>query len=67
MANIMFNETCNLKCPYCFANEFVGNGHHGEMDENAFNKAIRPVEVCDCNFSNMPGLMPGSTTNEPKR
>lgn len=23
MANIMINKTCNLKCPYCFANEFV--------------------------------------------
>ena len=28
---------------------------------------IRPPEVCDCNFSNMLGLIPGSTTNEPKR
>ena len=24
-------------------------------------------EVCDCNFSNILGLIPGSTTNEPKR
>ena len=23
MANIMINETCNQKCPYCFASEFV--------------------------------------------
>ena len=40
MANIMLNETCNLRCPYCFANEFVGNGHHGEMDEASFCKAL---------------------------
>ena len=22
--NIMLNQVCNLACPYCFANEFVG-------------------------------------------
>lgn len=40
MANIMLNETCNLKCPYCFANEFVGKGRSGEMDERTFIKIL---------------------------
>lgn len=34
MANIMLNEACNLRCPYCFANEFVNNvGEHSEKKE----------------------------------
>lgn len=41
MANIMLNETCNLSCPYCFANEFVGNGHRAVMGEEALDKALQ--------------------------
>ena len=39
MANIMVNETCNLRCPYCFAEEFV-NKSQKEMTLPDFRKAL---------------------------
>jgi len=42
MANIMVNETCNLKCPYCFAEEFV-NKELKEMSLEDFRTALNFV------------------------
>ena len=39
MANIMVNEACNLRCPYCFAEEFV-NKTPKEMSPEDFKKAL---------------------------
>lgn len=39
MANIMINETCNLRCPYCFADEFV-NKNPKEMSMEDFDTAL---------------------------
>lgn len=39
MANIMVTDSCNLHCPYCFANEFV-NKDRNEITEEAFEKAV---------------------------
>lgn len=39
MANIMINEICNLKCPYCFADEFV-NKNPKEMSMEDFDTAL---------------------------
>ena len=39
MANIMVNEACNLRCPYCFAEEFV-NKDTMEMSIEDFNYAL---------------------------
>jgi len=39
MANIMVNEVCNLRCPYCFAEEFV-NKSPKEMSLNDFRTAL---------------------------
>jgi hypothetical protein len=39
MANIMVNETCNLRCPYCFAEEFV-NKAPKEMTLEDFRAAL---------------------------
>ena len=39
MANIMVNETCNLRCPYCFAEEFV-NRSPKEMTLEDFQTAL---------------------------
>ena len=39
MANIMVNEICNLRCPYCFADEFV-NRDVREMTLGDFKKAL---------------------------
>ena len=38
MANIMLTDSCNLHCPYCFANEFVGHNRN-EITEEAFDQA----------------------------
>ena len=44
MANIMINRVCNLKCPYCFANEFVNQKecvvHESNMTFENFKKAV---------------------------
>lgn len=39
MANIMITKKCNLKCPYCFANEFV-NKNNTDMTIEDYYKAI---------------------------
>ncbi len=39
MANIMVNEACNLRCPYCFAEEFV-NKSPKEMTLGNFRTAL---------------------------
>lgn len=39
MANIMINEVCNLRCPYCFAEEFV-NKNPKEMSMDDFDTAL---------------------------
>ena len=39
MANIMVNEICNLRCPYCFADEFV-NKNPKEMSMEDFDTAL---------------------------
>lgn len=39
MANIMVNEACNLRCPYCFAEEFV-NQAPKEMTLEDFREAL---------------------------
>lgn len=38
MANIMMTDVCNLRCPYCFANEFV-NKDKNEISFENFKKA----------------------------
>lgn len=39
MANIMINEICNLRCPYCFAEEFV-NKNPKEISMTDFDTAL---------------------------
>ena len=39
MANIMLTDMCNLKCSYCFANEFV-NKDKNEISIDNFKKAL---------------------------
>jgi MoaA/NifB/PqqE/SkfB family radical SAM enzyme len=42
VANIMVNEACNLRCPYCFAEEFV-NKSKNEMTVADFRTALNFV------------------------
>lgn len=48
MANIMMTDVCNLRCPYCFANEFV-NKDANEISMENFKKALEFIatEKCD--------------------
>lgn len=39
MANIMLTKRCNLRCPYCFAEEFVGKSSEDITIDN-FEKAL---------------------------
>lgn len=59
MANIMMTDVCNLKCPYCFANEFV-NKDKNEISEEAFDKAVEFI-VGDGTHSTV-GLIGGEPT-----
>ena len=59
MANIMMTDVCNLRCPYCFANEFV-NKDRNEISEEAFDKAVDFI-VCDGSHSSV-GLIGGEPT-----
>lgn len=46
---LMLNDTCNLRCPYCFA---VENMHHssGEISESAFDTAVHfGIEASETN------------------
>ena len=40
MANIMVNDVCNLKCPYCFANEYVNGDTSTDITYANFKKAV---------------------------
>ncbi len=58
MANIMLNEVCNLRCPYCFADEFVNKNPKGiSMDD--FKTAL------DFSLSSGPGERIGLIGGEP--
>lgn len=59
MANIMMTDVCNLRCPYCFANEFV-NKDTNEISEENFEKAVEFI-VGDGSRSSL-GLIGGEPT-----
>lgn len=46
MANIMLTYRCNLKCPYCFANEFVNHSKYDITMEN-FQTALEFLKTSD--------------------
>lgn len=62
MPNIMLTYGCNLKCPYCFANEFV-NKKSSYITEENFVKAIEFLTREDVTRI---GLIGGEPTLHPK-
>ncbi len=62
MPNIMLTYGCNLKCPYCFANEFV-NKRSSYITEENFVKAI---EFLTREGVTRIGLIGGEPTLHPK-
>ncbi len=63
MANIMLTDACNLKCPYCFANEFV-NKDKNDITEEAFDEATDFI-VGDGTHTSV-GLVGGEPTIHPR-
>ncbi len=57
MANIFLTRKCNLKCPYCFADEFV-NKKNEEISIDNFKKALSFIKT----NSDFVGLIGGEPT-----
>ncbi len=62
MANIFLTRKCNLKCPYCFADEFV-NKENEEITVENFKKALDFIKTSE---SERVGLIGGEPTLHPK-
>lgn len=62
MANIMITQRCNLKCEYCFANEFV-NKKSADISEENFIEAVNFIMT---NPNERIGLIGGEPTVHPK-
>lgn len=63
MANIMINDICNLKCPYCFAQE-LSNRNNKNITMDNFEKAIDFVLTGGAN--EQIGLIGGEPTLHPQ-
>lgn len=59
MANIMLTDVCNLRCPYCFANEFVNKAANEISIEN-FKTALN--FICSDPRNRSVGLIGGEPT-----
>lgn len=58
MANIFLTRKCNLKCPYCFADEFVNK----ENEEFSIENFKKVVEFIKADGTNRIGLIGGEPT-----
>mgnify|MGYP002749316575 CR=1 FL=1 len=66
MANIMINENCNQRCPYCFAAEFV-NIRQNNISYQAFVKAVDfVIDDDDKNFRGRIGIIGGEPLLHPE-
>ncbi len=61
MANIFLTKKCNLKCPYCFADEFV-NKDKDEVTLENFNKILEFIKTSS---DERVGLIGGEPTLHP--
>jgi sulfatase maturation enzyme AslB (radical SAM superfamily) len=58
MANIMITERCNLRCPYCFANEFVGKS----TDDISMDNFVKALDFALTNENEEIGIIGGEPT-----
>ncbi len=58
MANIMVTERCNLRCPYCFADEFVGKS----TDDITLDNFKKALEFALTNDEEEVGIIGGEPT-----
>ena len=61
MANIMLTYRCNLRCPYCFANEFVGK----ESTDITIENFLKAVTFITTSGEDRVGLIGGEPTLHP--
>lgn len=61
MANLMITKQCNLKCSYCFANEFVNK----QKDVMSFENFKRCLEFLSYNPRERIGIIGGEPTMHP--
>ena len=61
MANILLTYSCNLRCPYCFANEFVGKENTDITIENLLKVVSFITRTGPANI----GLIGGEPTLHP--
>lgn len=61
MANILLTYRCNLRCPYCFANEFVGR----ENTDITINNLLKAVSFITRTGPATIGLIGGEPTVHP--
>ncbi len=61
MANIFLTRNCNLKCPYCFADEFVNK----DKDEVTFENFNKILEFIKTSPDERVGLIGGEPTLHP--
>ncbi len=62
MANIFLTRKCNLKCPYCFADEFVNKANEEITTENF----IRALDFIKTSPQERVGLIGGEPTLHPE-
>lgn len=62
MANLMITKQCNLKCSYCFANEFVNK----QKDVMSFENFKRCLEFLSYNPRERIGIIGGEPTMHPE-
>ncbi|MGD1820066.1 MAG: radical SAM protein [Pleomorphochaeta sp.] len=62
MANIMLTKRCNLRCPYCFAEEFVGKS----SDDITLQNLQKAIDFALTNEDEEIGLIGGEPTVHPK-
>ena len=68
LLNIMLNEVCNLKCDYCFANEFVDEKKKDHLKSQKHIKLKDFKEIVDfiTKTSDFLGLIGGEPTLHPE-
>ena len=61
MANLMITKQCNLKCTYCFANEFVNR----QNDMMSYENFLKCLDFLMCDVNERIGIIGGEPTLHP--
>lgn len=61
MANLMITKQCNLKCTYCFSNEFVNR----QNDMMSYENFLKCLDFLMCDVNERIGIIGGEPTLHP--